>query len=173
MAHIKKKQKTLKRIKDPEGLSPLSSHPHWCMNSIKLCISKCFCGHQGRIRYGYQVTSVAALLLLWLRIAGKLVPVSKLVGFPDGSEVKNPPAMSETGVWSLGFWKIPPEKGTAAQSSILSRRIPLTEEPGRLYSSRAGKELNVTEMTEHTCTHRQSGKLIPVLCVQEFRTVGS
>ena len=39
--------------------------------------------------------------------------------------VKNPPAMQETWVQSLG-WKDPLEKGTAAHSSILAWRIPWT-----------------------------------------------
>ena len=47
--------------------------------------------------------------------------------------VKNPSAMWETWVRSLG-WEDPLEKGTAAHSSILAWRIPQTEEPGRLQS---------------------------------------
>ena len=43
--------------------------------------------------------------------------------------VKNPPAMQETEVRSLG-WEDPLEEGMAAHSSILSWRIPWTEEPG-------------------------------------------
>ena len=43
--------------------------------------------------------------------------------------VKNPPAMQETGVQSLGQ-KDPLEKGKATHASILARRIPWTEEPG-------------------------------------------
>ena len=39
--------------------------------------------------------------------------------------VKNPPAMQETGVRSLG-WEDPPEKGKASHSSILAWRIPWT-----------------------------------------------
>ena len=39
--------------------------------------------------------------------------------------VKNPPAMWETWVLSLG-WEDPLEKGKATQSSILARRIPWT-----------------------------------------------
>ena len=39
--------------------------------------------------------------------------------------VKNPPAMQETWVLSLG-WEDPLEKGTAIQSSILAWRIPWT-----------------------------------------------
>ena len=45
--------------------------------------------------------------------------------------VKNPPAIRETGVQSLG-WEDPPEKAMATHSSILAWRIPWTEEPGRL-----------------------------------------
>ena len=39
--------------------------------------------------------------------------------------VKNPPAMRETRVWSLG-WEYPPEKGKATHSSIMAWRIPWT-----------------------------------------------
>ena len=39
--------------------------------------------------------------------------------------VKNPPAMRETWVWSLG-WEDPLEKGKATHSSILAWRIPWT-----------------------------------------------
>ena len=47
--------------------------------------------------------------------------------------VKNPPAMQETWVQSLG-WEHPLEKGTAAHSGIFAWRIPWTEEPGELQS---------------------------------------
>ena len=47
--------------------------------------------------------------------------------------VKNPPAMWETWVLSLG-WKDPLEKGSPTQASILAWRIPWTEEPGGLQS---------------------------------------
>ena len=47
--------------------------------------------------------------------------------------VKNPPAMLETWVRSLG-WEDPLEEGLAIHSSILAWRIPWTEEPGRLQS---------------------------------------
>ena len=47
--------------------------------------------------------------------------------------VKNSPAMRETWGPSLG-WEDPLEKGTATHSSILTWRIPCTEEPGRLQS---------------------------------------
>ena len=47
--------------------------------------------------------------------------------------VKNPPAMWETWVRSLG-WEDPLEEGIATHSSILAWRIPWTEEPGILQS---------------------------------------
>ena len=47
--------------------------------------------------------------------------------------VKNPPAMQETHVLSLG-WGEPMEKGMATHSSILAWKISWTEEPGRLQS---------------------------------------
>ena len=43
--------------------------------------------------------------------------------------VKNLPAMKEIWIQSL---ENPLEKGVAIHSSILARRIPWTEEPGRL-----------------------------------------
>ena len=45
--------------------------------------------------------------------------------------VKNPPAMQETRIRSLG-WEDPLEKRMATLSSILAWRIPWTEEPGGL-----------------------------------------
>ena len=54
-------------------------------------------------------------------------------GFSGGSVVKNPPAMQETQVQSLGQ-KDALEEGMATHSSILAWRIPQTEEPGRLQS---------------------------------------
>ena len=47
--------------------------------------------------------------------------------------VKNPPAMQETRVQSLG-WEDPLEEGIAIHSSILAWRIPMDREPGRLQS---------------------------------------
>ena len=54
-------------------------------------------------------------------------------GSSDGKKKKkkNPPAMWETWVRSLG-WEDALEKGTAVPSSILVWSIPWTEEPGRL-----------------------------------------
>ena len=47
--------------------------------------------------------------------------------------VKNPPAMRETQVQSLG-WEDPLEEGMATHSSILAWRIPWTGAPGGLQS---------------------------------------
>ena len=47
--------------------------------------------------------------------------------------VKNPPAMQETRVQSMGQ-ENPLEKRMATHSSILAWRIPWTEEPGGLQS---------------------------------------
>ena len=47
------------------------------------------------------------------------------LGFPCGSAGKEPPAMWETWVQSLG-WEEPLEKGKATHSSILAWRIPWT-----------------------------------------------
>ena len=44
---------------------------------------------------------------------------------PVAQMVKNPPAMQETWIRSLG-WEDPLEKGTATHSSILAWRIPCT-----------------------------------------------
>ena len=52
---------------------------------------------------------------------------------PSGSVIKNPPAMQEMWVWSLGR-EDPLEKEMATYSSILTCEIPWTEEPGRLQS---------------------------------------
>ena len=58
------------------------------------------------------------------------------LGFPDGSVVKNLPAvqeLKEMQVRSLS-WEDPLEEGMAAHTSILAWRIPRTEEPGGLQS---------------------------------------
>ena len=54
-------------------------------------------------------------------------------GFLGGLMVKNPPAVQEMQVRSLG-WEDPLEKGMVDPSSILAWRIPWTEEHGGLQS---------------------------------------
>ena len=50
-----------------------------------------------------------------------------LMGFPGGSDGKNPPAIQETWIQSLG-WEDPLENGMATHSSNLAWRIPWMEE---------------------------------------------
>ena len=59
------------------------------------------------------------------------LPTPEILGFLVAKLVKNPPAMPESWVWSLG-WEDPLEQAT--HSSILAWRIPWTEEPGGLQS---------------------------------------
>ena len=56
-----------------------------------------------------------------------------VLGFPGGWEVKNLPVVQELRVWPLGQ-EDPLEKEMATHSSILTREIPWTEEPGGLQS---------------------------------------
>ena len=65
------------------------------------------------------------------------------MGFPGGSAIKNPIAMQETQVQSLGL-EDPLEKKMANCSSILAWEIPWTEEPGVLQSM-GSQELDTTE----------------------------
>ena len=51
----------------------------------------------------------------------------------EAQTAKNPPAMGETWVQSLG-WEDTLEEGMATHSSILAWRIPWTEEPGKIQS---------------------------------------
>ena len=53
------------------------------------------------------------------------------MGFPSGSAVKNPPAMQEMQVRSLG-WEDTLEESKTTDSSIFAWRIPWTEEAGGL-----------------------------------------
>ena len=66
-------------------------------------------------------------------------PQKQEIVFPDGQQGKNPPAMQDTLVWSLGQ-EDPLEEETATRSSILVWIIPWTEEPGRLYRPWGRKE---------------------------------
>ena len=59
--------------------------------------------------------------------------------------VKNPPAMQEAQIRSLG-WVDPLEEGMATCLSILAWRTPWTEKPGG-YSPRGLKESDVTKVT--------------------------
>ena len=59
--------------------------------------------------------------------------IAIFMGFPGGSDGKEPPAMQEAPVQCLGQGD-PLEKEMATHSSILALRIPWTEVPGRLQS---------------------------------------
>ena len=63
--------------------------------------------------------------------------------FPSGSVVKNLPAMQEMWVRFLG-WEDPRDKEMATHSSILSWRIPWTEEPGVATVYGVTQELDMT-----------------------------
>ena len=63
--------------------------------------------------------------------------------------IKNLPAMRETWVQSLD-WEDPLEEGVAAKSSILSWRIPWTEEPGGLQLMGSQSQ---TGATRHSTSH--------------------
>ena len=74
------------------------------------------------------------------------------LSFPDGSVVRNLPAMQETRFQSLG-WEDPLEKEVATHSSILAWRIPWTEKPGGLQSmglQRVGHDLATKEKQQQT-----------------------
>ena len=75
-------------------------------------------------------------LFLWLQDFSWFVPclLVSFMGFPCGSAVKNSLAMQKTQerkVRSLG-WEDPLEEGMATHCSVLTWRIPWTEEPGSL-----------------------------------------
>ena len=64
--------------------------------------------------------------------------------------VKNPPAMLETWVQSLGH-EDPLEKGIATHSSILAWRIPWTEVSGRLQSMGSPSQTRPNSKAHSTC----------------------
>ena len=74
-------------------------------------------------------------------------------GLPDGSVVKNLPAMQEMQVLSLG-WEDPLQKVMTTYSSILAWSISWTEELGGLHSI-GSQIVNTTEQlsTHRPCTH--------------------
>ena len=81
-----------------------------------------------------------------------LLSISKslgTLGFLGGTDVKNPPAMQETWVRSLG-WEDPLEEGMATHSSILAWRIPWIEEPGGLQSTESQRVKHNRDDGVHT-----------------------
>ena len=75
---------------------------------------------------------------------------NKIVHYNDGLTAKNPPAMQETWVRSLG-WEDPLEEEMVTHSSILAWKILWTEEPATM----GGKELDTTEQLigDKYCDH--------------------
>ena len=71
--------------------------------------------------WAYVVNYILALAIYFYR------------DFPGGSVVRNPLAVQETWVRSLGQ-EDSLEEGVATYSSILARKIPWTEEPGGVQS---------------------------------------
>ena len=71
------------------------------------------------------------------------------MGFPDGSVVKNLPAMQEMLVRSLGQ-EDPLEKEMATHFRLLAREIPWTEELGRLQPM--GSQEGLAPFSDYTTT---------------------
>ena len=67
------------------------------------------------------------------------------MGFPGGSEVKNPPANAGD-AGSIPGEEDPLEEETATHSSILAWEIPWTEEPGGLQS--IGSQKSQTQLAD-------------------------
>ena len=63
--------------------------------------------------------------------------------------VKNPPAIWETWVRSLG-WEDPLENGKVTHSTILAWRIPWPEEPGGLQSIGSQSQTRLKGLSTHT-----------------------
>ena len=76
------------------------------------------------------------------------------MGLPGSPVIKNPPAVQETQVQSLG-WEDPLEESMATHSSVLAWGIPWTEEPGSPWCCKESDMTEATEHTLHTHTHTQ------------------
>ena len=70
------------------------------------------------------------------------------MGFLDGSAVKNLPVIQEMWVQSIGR-EDPLEKGMATYSSILTWRIPWTEEPGSPQSIGSLSQIQLKQLSTH------------------------
>ena len=75
--------------------------------------------------------------------------------------VKNPPAMQEAWVRSLGQ-KDPLEKGTATHSNILAWRIPCTEEPNELQSLASRRAEHDWVTNTHTVAEEKENEISEV-----------
>ena len=81
--------------------------------------------------------------------------VEKTPPAAGAQSLKSLTAIQETWVQSLG-WGDPLDKEMATHSSILSWRIPWTEEPGRLQSM-GSQESDTTEYSTHAADARHEG----------------
>ena len=70
--------------------------------------------------------------------------------FPMAQQIKNPPALQETRIWSLGQ-EDALEEGKATQSTILAWRIPWTEEPRGLQFM--GSQRSRTQLSDWACIY--------------------
>ena len=80
---------------------------------------------KSQTRLSDQQTDTRLNTRSYLQHAGSLVAAYAIWASLVAQLVKNPPAMRETWVHSLG-WEDPLEKGKATHSSILAWRIPWT-----------------------------------------------
>ena len=131
-------------------LCSIWTHHSFCCKMILLRCYFCLFSFQAisldpcRINYRHFWIWHSGLLLMWLiQIYFPVSSVHERLTFSYGPfssraslvarMVKNPPAMLETWVQSLG-WEDPREEGMATHSSILAWRILWTKEPGGLQS---------------------------------------
>ena len=94
------------------------------------------------------------LLLMWCMLVCKALQSRLTLCDPMyhslvSQLVKNPPAVHETCIQSLGQ-EDPPEKGMATHSSILAWKIPWTEEPR--WQSMGSQRVRHGWETKHACT---------------------
>ena len=106
---------------------------------VHLPYTLCFLGGLSRVWQGHGIKAIARCHLLERCGSGRSSGEGRsyLLQYSWASLVaqmgRNPPAMQETRVQSLGQ-EDPLEEGTATHSNILAWRIPRTEEPGGLQS---------------------------------------
>ena len=91
-----------------------------------MCVCVCYKTETGKLAQRPHM-QIGYVIILSKQLRPQSAKLASLVT----QMVKNLPAMWETQVRSLG-WEDPQEKGIGTHSSILSWRIPWSEEPGRL-----------------------------------------
>ena len=140
---IKKSFATIKPLQESFGNFPTIHFPflllRWSVTLLRWSIN--FVGNVLKGKF-----SVELLSLLVLNSSIYKEGVSLMA-----QTVKNLPVMEETWVWSLD-WEDPLEKGMITHSSILTWRIPWTEEPGWLQSI-GSQRVGHHWATKHTHTH--------------------